>query len=127
MATSQTVAGRPGGVAREVAVGFRPRASVARSGVERMAYLDGLKVLLVAVIIAGHGAMGYSDLENAWPYQDVRRSRCRTPWMSCWARWWCRRRCSPWACFSARWACDSRFAGAQGRAPVRPRSRAAPR
>ena len=36
-----------------------------------MAYLDGLKVLLVAVIIAGHGAMGYSDLENAWPYQDV--------------------------------------------------------
>src|SRR5438552_13968553 len=71
MATSQTVAGRPGGVAREVAVGFRPRASVASSGVERIAYLDGLKVLLVAVIIAGHGAMDYYDLQNACPYQDV--------------------------------------------------------
>jgi hypothetical protein len=26
----------------------------------------------VAVIIAGHGAFGYGDLENAWPYQDIR-------------------------------------------------------
>jgi hypothetical protein len=38
---------------------------------ERIAYLDNLKLLLVAVIIAGHGALAYGTLENAWPYQDV--------------------------------------------------------
>ncbi len=38
---------------------------------ERVAYLDNLKMLLVAVIIAGHGALAYGSLENAWPYQDV--------------------------------------------------------
>jgi hypothetical protein len=38
---------------------------------ERLAYLDNLKLLLVAVIIAGHGALGYGDLESGWPYQDV--------------------------------------------------------
>jgi acyltransferase-like protein len=38
---------------------------------ERLAYLDNLKLLLVAVIIAGHGALAYGDLESAWPYQDV--------------------------------------------------------
>jgi hypothetical protein len=38
---------------------------------ERVAYLDNLKLLLVAVIIAGHGALAYGDLESAWPYQDV--------------------------------------------------------
>jgi hypothetical protein len=37
----------------------------------RVAYLDNLKVLLVAVIIAAHGIAAYSDLESAWPYQDV--------------------------------------------------------
>ena len=37
----------------------------------RVAYLDNLKVLLVAVIIAAHGVAAYSDLESAWPYQDV--------------------------------------------------------
>lgn len=37
----------------------------------RLAYLDRLKLILVAVIIAGHGALAYGDLENAWPYQDV--------------------------------------------------------
>jgi len=36
-----------------------------------VAYLDNLKLLLVAVIIAGHGALAYGDLESAWPYQDV--------------------------------------------------------
>jgi Acyltransferase family len=71
MATSQTVAGWPAGAAHQGATGARRHASIGRWGVERIAYLDGLKVLLVAVIIAGHGAMGYSDLENAWPYQDV--------------------------------------------------------
>jgi acyltransferase-like protein len=38
---------------------------------ERLAYLDDLKLLMVAVIIAGHGALAYGTLENAWPYQDV--------------------------------------------------------
>jgi hypothetical protein len=37
----------------------------------RVAYLDNLKLLLVAVIIAGHGAVAYGDLESGWPYQDV--------------------------------------------------------
>jgi hypothetical protein len=38
---------------------------------ERVAYLDNLKLLLVAVIIAGHGALAYGSLESAWPYQDI--------------------------------------------------------
>ena len=49
----------------------RPRAADARGPRERVAYLDNLKLLLVAMIIAGHGALAYGDLENAWPYQDV--------------------------------------------------------
>ena len=32
----------------------------------RVAYLDNLKVLLVAVIIAAHGIAAYSDLESAF-------------------------------------------------------------
>jgi hypothetical protein len=43
----------------------------AGAGRARVAYLDNLKLLLVAVIIAGHGALAYGDLESAWPYQDV--------------------------------------------------------
>jgi hypothetical protein len=38
----------------------------------RVAYLDNLKLLAVAVIIAGHGALAYGGLKGAWPYQDVR-------------------------------------------------------
>ena len=37
----------------------------------RRPYLDNLKLILVAVIIAGHGALAYGDLESAWPYQDI--------------------------------------------------------
>jgi surface polysaccharide O-acyltransferase-like enzyme len=33
--------------------------------------LDNLKVLLVATIIAGHSALGYSGFKGAWPYQSV--------------------------------------------------------
>jgi hypothetical protein len=40
-----------------------------------VAYLDRLKVVLVAVIIAGHGALAYGDLESAWPYQDIQEVR----------------------------------------------------
>ncbi len=39
---------------------------------ERVAYLDNLKLLAVALIIAGHGALSYGSLKGAWPYQDVR-------------------------------------------------------
>jgi hypothetical protein len=51
--------------------GPRPGPADTRARRERIAYLDNLKLLLVAVIIAGHGAMAYGDLESAWPYQDV--------------------------------------------------------
>jgi Acyltransferase family len=37
-----------------------------------VAYLDNLKVALVAVIIVGHSLVGYSGFKGAWPYQDVR-------------------------------------------------------
>jgi hypothetical protein len=36
-----------------------------------VAYLDNLKALLVALIIAAHGALAYGTLESAWPYQDI--------------------------------------------------------
>jgi surface polysaccharide O-acyltransferase-like enzyme len=42
---------------------------------ERIAYLDNLKVLLVAAIIAGHSIVGYAPAtgvwKGSWPYQDV--------------------------------------------------------
>ena len=41
---------------------------------ERLAYLDRLKVLLIAVIIAGHAVVGYSGYE-AWLYQPHREVR----------------------------------------------------
>ena len=46
---------------------------------ERVAYLDNLKLLLVAVIIAGHGAVAYGSLESAWPYQDVQEAQLAGP------------------------------------------------
>jgi hypothetical protein len=40
---------------------------------ERVAYLDNLKIALVAVIIAGHSVFGYASASlGSWPYQDVR-------------------------------------------------------
>jgi len=40
---------------------------------ERVAYLDNQKVVLVAVIIAGHSVFGYASASlGSWPYQDVR-------------------------------------------------------
>ena len=49
----------------------RPVAPEPTASRARVAYLDNLKVLLVAVIIAAHGIAAYSDFESAWPYQDV--------------------------------------------------------
>ncbi|MGE5409167.1 MAG: acyltransferase family protein [Syntrophothermus sp.] len=37
----------------------------------RVSSLDHLKLLLVAAIIAAHGALAYGSLEGAWPYQEV--------------------------------------------------------
>lgn len=39
----------------------------------RRLYLDNLKVLLVAAIIAGHGVAGYADGE-LWPYSEIRET-----------------------------------------------------
>jgi hypothetical protein len=38
---------------------------------ERLVYLDNLKTLLIAGIIAAHAIMGYADF-GSWTYQDVR-------------------------------------------------------
>jgi len=39
----------------------------------RRLYLDSLKVFLVAAIIAGHGIVGYADVEF-WPYAEMRET-----------------------------------------------------
>lgn len=41
----------------------------------REAYLDRIKVVLVAGIIAVHGVVGYSGFEGGWAYQPVREVR----------------------------------------------------
>lgn len=38
---------------------------------QRLVYLDNLKALLIAGIIAAHAVIGYADL-GSWTYQDVR-------------------------------------------------------
>ncbi|WP_344686482.1 acyltransferase [Blastococcus jejuensis] len=46
----------------------------------RHAYLDNLKVLLIAAIIAAHALIGYSDLGgNAWAYSEVRETTLAEP------------------------------------------------
>jgi fucose 4-O-acetylase-like acetyltransferase len=45
-------------------------ASAGRAG-ERLLYLDNLKTLLIAGIIAGHAIMGYATF-GSWTYQDVK-------------------------------------------------------
>jgi hypothetical protein len=40
---------------------------------KRQIYLDNLKVILIAVIIAGHAVIGYSEFDW-WPYADVREA-----------------------------------------------------
>jgi hypothetical protein len=42
---------------------------------ERAAYLDNLKALLVAAIIAVHGIVGYSSWEGAWAYEPAAEVR----------------------------------------------------
>ena len=64
----ETVVERP--PARRVEAPPKTRARRA-GGTGRLAYLDNLKLLLVAAIIAAHGALAYGSLESAWPYQDI--------------------------------------------------------
>jgi hypothetical protein len=45
---------------------------------ERAAYLDNLKVTLVAAIIAVHGIVGYSSWEGAWAYEPAAEVRLAT-------------------------------------------------
>jgi hypothetical protein len=40
---------------------------------ERLAYLDNLKTILIAGIIAAHAVMGYADF-GSWTYQDVQEA-----------------------------------------------------
>lgn len=41
-----------------------------RQDVQRLAYVDNLKTILVAWIIGGHGLLGYSAI-GGWPYDEV--------------------------------------------------------
>jgi hypothetical protein len=41
----------------------------------RLAHLDRLKVLLVALIIAAHGVLGYCGVDDVWPYQRLQEVR----------------------------------------------------
>jgi hypothetical protein len=47
------------------------RTAVLRWAGQREAYLDHLKVMLIALIIAGHGVAGYARL-GFWPYAEMR-------------------------------------------------------
>ena len=42
---------------------------------QRVAYLDNLKILLVAAIIATHGIAGYTSWEGAWAYEPAAEVR----------------------------------------------------
>jgi hypothetical protein len=64
-------AGRPGSV--PVAAPAERRAAVVRWAGGREAYLDHLKVILVGLIIAGHGVVGYARL-GFWPYAEMREA-----------------------------------------------------
>jgi hypothetical protein len=43
---------------------------------KRQLYVDNLKVILIAAVIAGHAILGYSELD-AWSYADVREVTLR--------------------------------------------------
>ena len=58
------------------AVVEQPPVAVTRPAArERAAYLDNLKVALVAAIIAVHGTVGYSSWEGAWAYEPAAEVR----------------------------------------------------
>jgi hypothetical protein len=47
-----------------------------RWAAKRQLYVDNLKVILIAAVIAGHAILGYSELD-AWSYADVREVTLR--------------------------------------------------
>ena len=61
------------------APGSRLRAAVPRFeqwAAKRQLYVDNLKVILIAAVIAGHAVLGYTELD-AWSYADVREVTLR--------------------------------------------------
>ena len=48
------------------------RLSVEQWALQRQVYLDNLKVLLIAAIIAIHAILGYAATIDVWPYASVR-------------------------------------------------------
>ena len=54
-------------------VNTRPRPELEQWAAGRRPYLDNLKVVLIAAIIAIHGVLGYSTFE-AWTYSPVRET-----------------------------------------------------
>ena len=63
--------------------GSAPGSAPARRGSEveqwaakRQLYVDNLKVILIAAVIAGHAVLGYTELD-AWSYADVREVTLR--------------------------------------------------
>jgi hypothetical protein len=69
----EAAAGSDGSVVEHPAVGGSAveQAAVERWAVGRQLYLDNLKVVLVAAIIAIHGVLGYVGTEQWWSYADV--------------------------------------------------------
>lgn len=67
-AAPQVAAARPVSTAVEPADGGADSSRPA--GGERLAYLDNVKTLLIAGIIAAHAFMGYADF-GSWSYQDI--------------------------------------------------------
>lgn len=53
--------------------GPMPHGGLKAGPAERLAYLDNIKTVLIAGIIAAHAIMGYSEF-GSWTYQDVREA-----------------------------------------------------
>ena len=65
--------------ARSSAPGSAPAgrsSEVEQWAAKRQLYVDNLKVILIAAVIAGHAILGYSELD-AWSYADVREVTLR--------------------------------------------------
>jgi hypothetical protein len=67
---AEVVAIRAGGSAPGTAPAGRG-SEVEEWAAKRQLYVDNLKVMLIAAVIAGHAVLGYSELD-AWSYADVR-------------------------------------------------------
>jgi fucose 4-O-acetylase-like acetyltransferase len=72
---SEVVAIRAGGSAPGSAPAERG-SEVEEWAAKRQLYVDNLKVILIAAVIAGHAVLGYTELD-AWSYADVREVTLR--------------------------------------------------